>query len=45
MLIMDDIFSAVDKMTEQHIFDALFGSEGLLAGKTVILATNAGAMP
>ncbi|KAK9899697.1 P-loop containing nucleoside triphosphate hydrolase protein [Cystobasidium minutum MCA 4210] len=41
LLILDDVFSAVDKTTEEHIFSALFGANGLLEGRTVILATNA----
>lgn len=41
ILILDDIFSALDKQTEEHIFSSLFGENGLLYGKTVILGTNA----
>lgn len=37
---MDDVFSAIDKTTEEHIFASLFGARGLLADATVILATN-----
>lgn len=43
IMILDDVFSALDKATEEHIFQALFGGNGLLNGKTTILATNAGA--
>lgn len=42
ILILDDVFSALDKTTEEHIFQSLFGAKGLLNDKTVILATNAG---
>ncbi|KAJ7283270.1 P-loop containing nucleoside triphosphate hydrolase protein [Mycena rebaudengoi] len=38
--IFDDVFAALDGNTSNSIFDALFGNEGLLRGKTVILATN-----
>lgn len=40
LLILDDVFSALDKQTEEHIFQALFGRQGLLNDKTTILATN-----
>ncbi|KAI9007181.1 P-loop containing nucleoside triphosphate hydrolase protein [Gaertneriomyces semiglobifer] len=39
--LLDDIFSAVDPRVARHIFEKLFGSEGLLAGKTVVLVTHA----
>jgi hypothetical protein len=38
--ILDDVLSALDATTEAHVFTALFGSSGLLKGKTVIMATN-----
>ena len=38
--ILDDVMSALDATTEAHVFAALFGSRGLLKGKTVIMATN-----
>lgn len=38
--VLDDVFSALDATTEAHVFASLFGSTGLLRGKTVILATN-----
>lgn len=34
--------SAIDAETEKHVFHALFGSDGLLEGKTVVLATHNG---
>lgn len=39
-LVLDDPFSALDADTEAHVFSALFGTRGLLAGKMVVLATN-----
>jgi hypothetical protein len=38
--ILDDVLSALDATTEAHVFTALFGSRGLLKGKSVIMATN-----
>ncbi|KAJ7697815.1 P-loop containing nucleoside triphosphate hydrolase protein [Mycena rosella] len=39
--VLDDVFSALDANTEAHVFDALFHpAHGLLAGKTVLLATH-----
>lgn len=40
-LICDDIFSALDRKTEAHVYNGLFGQNGLRSGKTTILATNA----
>ncbi|KAH8918190.1 hypothetical protein BT69DRAFT_1354084 [Atractiella rhizophila] len=40
--LLDDVLSALDATTEAHVFDSLFGSDGLLKGKTVIMVTNAG---
>jgi ABC-type multidrug transport system fused ATPase/permease subunit len=42
--IFDDVFSGLDKVTEQIIFTRIFGKDGLLRknGTTVILATHAG---
>jgi ATP-binding cassette, subfamily C (CFTR/MRP), member 1 len=42
--IFDDVFSGLDKVTEQTIFTRVFGKDGLLRknGTTVILATHAG---
>ncbi|KAJ7065430.1 P-loop containing nucleoside triphosphate hydrolase protein [Mycena amicta] len=37
---LDDPFSSLDAETEQHIFQALFGTSGLLEGKAVVLVTN-----
>ncbi|CAG7565483.1 unnamed protein product [Fusarium equiseti] len=41
--IFDDVFSGLDKVTEQIIFTQVFGKEGLLRknGTTIILATHA----
>ena len=36
----DDPFSAIDKTTEARIFSSLFGSNGLLKGRTVILVSH-----
>ncbi|KAH8918193.1 P-loop containing nucleoside triphosphate hydrolase protein [Atractiella rhizophila] len=38
--LLDDVFSALDATTETHVFESLFGPEGLLKGKTVIMVTN-----
>lgn len=39
-LVLDDVFSALDADTEAHVFKALFGEQGLLRGKMVVVATN-----
>jgi len=39
-LVLDDPFSALDADTESRVFQALFGNNNLLKGKTVILASN-----
>ncbi|KAF7558681.1 hypothetical protein G7046_g5481 [Stylonectria norvegica] len=41
--IFDDVFSGLDKVTEQTVFHRVFGNDGLLRknGTTVILATHA----
>jgi ABC-type multidrug transport system fused ATPase/permease subunit len=39
--LLDDVLSAVDQHVGRHIIDNVLGSNGLLAGKTRILATNA----
>lgn len=38
--VLDDVLSALDATTEAHVFSALFGTQGLLRGKPVIMATN-----
>ncbi len=38
--LLDDCLSAVDQHVGRHLIDNVFGSKGLLAGKTRILATN-----
>ncbi|KAJ7477237.1 P-loop containing nucleoside triphosphate hydrolase protein [Mycena galericulata] len=40
VIILDDVFAALDGNTSSAIFNALLGTDGLLRGKTVILATN-----
>ncbi|KAJ7268006.1 P-loop containing nucleoside triphosphate hydrolase protein [Mycena rebaudengoi] len=37
---LDDPFSSLDAETEKHVFSALFGSNGLLRNKGVVLVTN-----
>ncbi len=41
LYLLDDVFSALDAHTEAHVFDSLFGSNGMLRGKTVLLVTHA----
>ncbi|KAL6712781.1 ATP-binding cassette glutathione S-conjugate transporter ycf1 [Lecanora helva] len=38
--LLDDCLSAVDQHVGRHLIDEVFGSKGLLASKTRILATN-----
>jgi len=38
--LLDDCLSAVDQHVGRHLIDNVFGSNGLLSGKTRILATN-----
>ncbi|KAJ7666509.1 P-loop containing nucleoside triphosphate hydrolase protein [Mycena rosella] len=40
VVVLDDVFAALDSHTSNSIFFALFGTEGLLRGKTVAMATN-----
>jgi ATP-binding cassette subfamily C (CFTR/MRP) protein 1 len=40
--LLDDVLSAIDARLERHIFQALFGSGGLLAGKTVVMVGHNG---
>jgi ATP-binding cassette, subfamily C (CFTR/MRP), member 1 len=42
--IFDDVFSGLDKVTEQAVFTQVFGKDGLLRknGTIIILATHAG---
>lgn len=42
ILVLDDVFSAVDKPTEEHIFRAMFGPSGIVKDKQVIMVTNGG---
>ncbi|CAN6675011.1 metal resistance protein Ycf1p [Trichomonascus vanleenenianus] len=39
--LMDDPLSAVDEHVGRHIIDSVLGPDGLLSGKTRVLATNA----
>lgn len=39
--ILDDVTSALDAETAAHVWKCLLGSQGMLKGKTVVLATNA----
>ncbi|KAF7354865.1 p-loop containing nucleoside triphosphate hydrolase protein [Mycena sanguinolenta] len=40
ILVLDDVFAALDPETSSAVFNALFGNDGLLRGKTVVSATN-----
>ncbi|KAF7344045.1 hypothetical protein MVEN_01694000 [Mycena venus] len=40
LILLDDVFSALDGETEAHVFTSLFGPEGLLKGKTTVLVTH-----
>ncbi|KAJ6612057.1 P-loop containing nucleoside triphosphate hydrolase protein [Mycena sp. CBHHK59/15] len=40
LILLDDVFSALDGETEAHVFTSLFGPEGMLQGKTTILVTH-----
>ncbi|KAF8312106.1 P-loop containing nucleoside triphosphate hydrolase protein [Clavulina sp. PMI_390] len=40
LLLLDDVLSALDAETENHIFQSLFASHGLLKERTVVLATH-----
>ncbi|POR38791.1 Canalicular multispecific organic anion transporter 2 [Tolypocladium paradoxum] len=44
IMILDDVLTGLDRSTERHILDAVFGPEGLLKmfNSTVILTTNSG---
>lgn len=46
-MILDDVLTGLDRATERHIIDAVFGPSGLLnkLNSTVILATNSGITP
>lgn len=43
-MILDDVLTGLDRSTERHVLDAVFGPDGLLKmfNSTVILATNSG---
>lgn len=43
ILLLDDVLSGLDRVTEDLIFDRLFGPEGLFSrlNSTVLLATHA----
>lgn len=38
--LLDDILSALDADTKNQVFENLFGHEGYLSGKTVVMTTN-----
>ncbi|KAJ6540558.1 P-loop containing nucleoside triphosphate hydrolase protein [Mycena capillaripes] len=38
--LLDDTFSSLDAETEAHVFESLFGSNGLLRNKGVVLVTH-----
>ncbi|KAJ6528440.1 P-loop containing nucleoside triphosphate hydrolase protein [Mycena capillaripes] len=40
LVLLDDVFSALDGETEAHVFASLFGPDGLLKGKTTVLVTH-----
>ncbi|KAJ7031487.1 P-loop containing nucleoside triphosphate hydrolase protein, partial [Mycena alexandri] len=40
LVLLDDVFSALDGETEAHVFASLFGPEGMLRGKTTVLVTH-----
>ncbi|TIC33364.1 P-loop containing nucleoside triphosphate hydrolase protein [Wallemia mellicola] len=39
-VVLDDCFSALDAHTTKHVFEALFGSKGLLKRQTVVMVTH-----
>lgn len=41
LLLLDDVFSALDGPTGRHIFSALFGDAGLLRASAVVLVSHA----
>ena len=47
LVILDDVLSGLDAATEEEVFQAVLGPEGILRqqGATVVLATNAGKFP
>ncbi|KAJ6476003.1 P-loop containing nucleoside triphosphate hydrolase protein [Mycena vitilis] len=40
LVLLDDVFSALDGETEAHVFASLFGPQGMLKGKTTVLVTH-----
>ncbi|KAJ6527114.1 P-loop containing nucleoside triphosphate hydrolase protein [Mycena capillaripes] len=40
LVLLDDVFSALDGETEAHVFASLFGPDGMLKGKTTMLVTH-----
>ncbi|KAJ7164505.1 P-loop containing nucleoside triphosphate hydrolase protein [Mycena filopes] len=40
LVLLDDVFSALDGETEAHVFASLFGPKGMLKGKTTVLVTH-----
>jgi ATP-binding cassette, subfamily C (CFTR/MRP), member 1 len=44
VLILDDVLTGLDKSTEKHVLQSLFGPDGMLkkTSQTVVLATSSG---
>ncbi|KAF8149760.1 hypothetical protein K438DRAFT_1988782 [Mycena galopus ATCC 62051] len=40
LILLDDVFSALDGETEAYVFASLFGPDGMLKGKTTVLVTH-----
>ncbi|KAJ7163527.1 P-loop containing nucleoside triphosphate hydrolase protein [Mycena crocata] len=40
LVMLDDVFSALDGETEAHVFASLFGPDGMLKEKTTVLVTH-----
>ncbi|TBU48077.1 P-loop containing nucleoside triphosphate hydrolase protein [Dichomitus squalens] len=40
VVLLDDVFAALDGTTSAHVFEALFGASGLLNDRTVVMTTN-----
>ncbi|KAJ6550467.1 P-loop containing nucleoside triphosphate hydrolase protein [Mycena vulgaris] len=40
LILLDDVFSALDGETEAHVFASLFGPDGMLKGRTTVLVTH-----
>lgn len=44
IIVLDDVFSSLDATTEEHIFQCLVGTHGLLRsiGSTIVLSSSSG---